>query len=433
MATTPNLAASNPPPPPHARLPRADALTRSGAEPEATPKAEPSAIQPTSEREQIWKNLETLLRNKFHEPDVEAAKVILACASAHRISEYPPVWNMAIAVAGSMKTVILESLDGLPGVHLIDEVTPQTFISGKMDSDGHERKRPASLLHRIGGQGILISADFSTVLTSDQRNRAKVFSQLRRIYDGHLHREFGTDENLDERDWKGRLTFLAGVTPEVDRYHKVFASLGERFIRTRWPRAGGPEAALRAMKQDRQVALDVKAAIHGVMLPILSHPEVASPAFPNSLFNRLASLGEFVALARAYVPRDGKDEIDGEAQPESNTRLPQELSQIGRGWAVLMNRSQVTEEDFRLIRRAAFDSIPPLRCAVLQALMNGEKPHSLGQPSATVDRVLRDLEASGLIRPAATAKNGMGRSKPNRHALTERARALVIAAGEDVQ
>jgi hypothetical protein len=68
-------------------------------------------------------------------------------------------------------------------------------------------------------------------------------------------------------------------------------------------------------------------------------------------------------------------EIDGQAQAESNTRLPQELAQIGRGWAVLMNRSQVTEEDFRLIRRAAFDSIPPLRCAVLQALMNGEKPH----------------------------------------------------------
>jgi hypothetical protein len=78
-----------------------------------------------------------------------------------------------------------------------------------------------------------------------------VFSQLRRIYDGHLHREFGSDENLDERDWKGRLTFLAGVTPEVDRHHKVFSALGDRFIRTRWPRAGGTDAAMMAMQRTR--------------------------------------------------------------------------------------------------------------------------------------------------------------------------------------
>jgi hypothetical protein len=370
----------------------------------------------------MWKDLESLFRSKFHEPDMEAAKVVLACVAAHRISEHPPAWDMAIAPAGSLKTVILESLDGLPDVHLVDEVTPQTFISGKMDSDGHKRTAPASLLHRIGNQGILISADFSTVLTSDQRNRIKVFSQLRRIYDGHLHREFGTDENLEERDWKGRITFLAGVTPEVDRHHKVFAALGDRFIRTRWPRAAGAEAALRAMKQDRQVALDVKTGIHQLMLPILSHSEIPAPEFPDPLLDRVASLSEFVALARAYVPHDRRDEIDGEAQAESNTRLPQELAQIGRGWAVLMNRSQVTDEDFALIRKAAFDSIPPLRRVVLQALIKGEKPHSLGQPASTVNRVLGDLETCGLIS-----------STPKRHALRENARSLLVAAGEGVK
>jgi hypothetical protein len=375
-----------------------------------------------------WKRLENLIRQHFHQPDIEAAKVVLACAAAHLILEYPPAWNMAVAVAGSMKTVILEALDGLPNVYLIDEVTPQTFISGKIDSDRQKRKRPASLLHRIGEQGIVVAADFSTVLTSDPRNRAKVFSQLRRIYDGHFHREFGSDENLDERDWKGRLTFLAGVTPEVDRHHKVFSALGDRFIRTRWPRAGGKDAAMSAMRQDRRVAMDVKTAIHAFMDPIFSRSEVAPPNIPEPLLHRLANLGEFVALVRAYVPRDCRDQIEGPAQAESNTRLPQELAQVGRGWAALMGRAEIDEEDFKVIRRAAFDSLPPSRRSILERVMEGGSPYSDGLPLSTVNRTIADLEACGVLRRYSA---GEGKSNPGpSYLLTDRVKELLALACE---
>jgi hypothetical protein len=375
-----------------------------------------------------WQRLENLLRQHFHQPDIEAAKVVLACAAAHFIVEHPPAWNMAVAVAGSMKTVILESLDGLPNVYLIDEVTPQTFISGKIDSDKQKRKRPASLLHRIGEQGIVVAADFSTVLTSDPRNRAKVFSQLRRIYDGHFHREFGSDENLDERDWKGRLTFLAGVTPEVDRHHKVFSALGDRFIRTRWPRAGGKDAAISAMRQNRRVAVDVKTAVHAFMDPIFNRSEVAPPNVPEPLLDRLANLGEFVALVRAYVPRDHRDQIEGPAQPESNTRLPQELAQVGRGWAALMGRTEVDKDDFRVIRRAAFDSLPPLRRYVVERLAEGGSLYSNGLPSSTVKRTIDDLEACEVIRHRSTGQGNKG-TEPA-YLLTDGVRELLVLACE---
>ena len=401
----------------------------SSALPSALP-SPPTLNCVTRERKQVWQNVEDLFREHFHEPDVEAAKVVLACAAAHRISAFPPVWNMAVAVAGSMKTVILESLDGLDSVYLIDEVTPQAFISGKIDNDGKKRKTPASLLHRIGEQGIVVSADFSTILTSDPRNRAKVFSQLRRIYDGHLRREFGSDENLDEREWKGRLTFMAGVTPEVDRHHKVFSSLGDRFIRTRWPRAGGADAAMRAMRQNREVPQRVKARVHALMSPILMESEVAAPVFPDRLFQRLANLGELIALARAYVPRDRRDDIEGEAQAESNTRLPQELAQVGRGWAALMSRAEVSEEDFKLIRRAAFDSLPPMRRYALDRVAQGMTLQSPDYPPTTVFRATEDLEAIGLIM----VEKKMGRPRAEgRYVLTKKAESLLIGAGEDVR
>ena len=120
---------------------------------------------------------------------------------------------------------MLESLRGLPGVHFVDEVTPKTFISGKVDERDRKRTRPASLLHRIGKDGILVAADFGTY-TSDPKSLGLVLAQQRRIYDGNYSREFGTDEHLEERDWHGRLTVLAGAVPDVDRPLRDFSKDG---------------------------------------------------------------------------------------------------------------------------------------------------------------------------------------------------------------
>ena len=127
-----------------------------------------------ADRLELWKKIETFLVENFHDPDVTATKIIYATAASHRISNYAPAWAIAIAPPGSMKTAALNALDGLPGVHLIDEVTANTFISGKSDEPGQTRTIPASLLHRIGNDGIIIVADFSTVLEMDEKARGKI-------------------------------------------------------------------------------------------------------------------------------------------------------------------------------------------------------------------------------------------------------------------
>lgn len=145
-----------------------------------TPSIKPIPRQTPEVRAELWQKVENILVHNYQNPELEAVKVILASVAAHRISEFPPSWPMAIAPAGSMKTEILKTLDGLPSVYFLDEVTPNTFISGKIDAPGKERTTPASLLHRIGDNGILVSADFSTFLEMDERNRGKILSQLRR-------------------------------------------------------------------------------------------------------------------------------------------------------------------------------------------------------------------------------------------------------------
>ena len=80
---------------------------------------------------------------------------------------------MLVAPPGSLKTELLNALDGLPTLHMIDSVTPQTFISGQLDDPGKVKQGSPSLLIRIGPSGTIVYPDFSTVLAmnSDKRRR----------------------------------------------------------------------------------------------------------------------------------------------------------------------------------------------------------------------------------------------------------------------
>jgi hypothetical protein len=243
---------------------------------------------------------------------------------------------------------------------------------------------------------VLIAADFST-FTSNPKTLPVILAQLRRIYDGHFSREFGTDENMDERAWHGRLTVFAAAVPDIDGHYSLFQKLGERFVRVRLPRAGGVETGLQAMKHTGAVGAELRAAVHALMLPILSIPQEA-PTMPAEIESKIAHMSEFIALARTYIERDGYSrKATGVPAPEGNTRLPQELCQIARGSVLLDGRSEVNDEDYRLVCRVALDSLPPARIAVLKALLDSRSPFSLGLPKATIERAIEDLELSGVL------------------------------------
>ena len=206
-----------------------------------------------------------------------------------------------------MKTDLLESMRGLPSAHFIDEVTKDTFLSGKVDDPKKGRRiKSASLLHRIGNDGSVISANFSTFSSNEEKNLSAILSQLRRIYDGNYCHEFGTDEHLDERTWSGRLTLLAGATPAIDRHFAVFQLLGERFLRVRWPRVGGVSAAVKAMSHRRELLPEFRQIVRPLLLPILERDSIPAPHIPDDLQVRIGSVSEIAALARAYVHRDSQ-------------------------------------------------------------------------------------------------------------------------------
>jgi hypothetical protein len=350
-----------------------------------------------------WRKVKTVLLTHYHKPQIAGARSLFSAVAAHRLKGQP-VWPMMVAPPGSIKTELVESLDGVPGVHFVDTVTPHTFISGQIEDHkkpgNQEPKAPASLLHRIGPDGILVCPDFSTVISMNADHRGSVLADLRRIYDGRLCKEFGTAEKLQERKWEGRITFIAAATPDVDMHYAIFTTLGERFVMVRWHRPGGIEAALKAMNQDRQAAKQaLREAVHGLLKSI----GAVEPELPRKIQKQIAALSEFAVRARTHVPRDGyRKDIIYVPEPEASTRLSQELAQLVKGSALLSGRSCATQKDYAVARRAGFDCIPAMRAKVLEILIAGGDISSVDMPRSTKSYAVQDLRCQELL-----AENGL--------------------------
>lgn len=338
--------------------------------------------------EELWAEVERVILTHYSSPDLDAARALYGSIAAHRI-EGPPVWPMLVAPPGSMKTELLNALRDVPSVHMVDVVTPQTFISGQIITGG---KGKPSLLHRIGKSGILIAPDFSTVLAMKIDHRASVLADLRRIYDGQLRKEFGTVDDPLLHTWEGRITFVAAVTPAVDRHYGLFQALGDRFIMIRWPRAGGIQAALAAMNQNQEAA---RKELKKAVTKLFCSARDVKPEIPKAIQVNIAALTEIIVRARTHIDRDTNKKVVDVPEPESATRLAQEFAQLAKGSAYLVNRSIVDDRDFAIVRRVAFDSIPPNRRKVLDATIAGEEPD--GIPLATLHYTLEDLSLLGLM------------------------------------
>jgi hypothetical protein len=373
----------------------------------------------TAQRER-WSEVESILKSNFQTPDLEAFKVLLGSVAAHRILDYKQAWLMLIAPPGSIKTVLLEALEGLTNFRTIDSLSPNTFISGKMRDPMLEKldylkrgrdtfkdkkakkESSSSLLHRIGKDGLIAIPDFSTILSMHETKRNDIFAQMRRIYDGELCREFGTDENLAEREWKGRITILAAVTSEVDHHHKMFSALGDRFLRVRWVRAAGLEAMQYARRQRQELKSRLHDAVQHLLAPIFAVTKVEAPDLPDELADRIGLLTESVCWARTHVHRE-QGEITDDPEAESNTRLPQQLCQVARGWTALMGETVVGEEGFDLACRTAIDCVPPNRVRMLKAIAADEALRDEFS-TGSIDRVTADLRALGLLSITDTSK-----------------------------
>ncbi len=335
--------------------------------------------------------------------------VLAGAFLAHRLGG-EPVWLLIVAPPGGTKSEGLRTLYDYEGVYPLSELTSHTFASGLDTPSGD-----ASLLSRLSDE-ILIFKDFTTVLEMFRDERQAILAQMREIYDGRFDKAWGTGRELH---WQGRLGFIAGVTPIIDRHQSVLSVLGERFVLFRLEvpdRVLLAEKALAGASQEAAMRHELAEAMHGFLNARGSAPPAVTPAVTSSI----AIVADFVTRARSGVIRDGyRRELEYAPEPEAPTRLAKVLLGLASGIALAYDSSEITGRELALVLRVALDCLPVIRRRVIAALVEDAITDDGATLSTTViagaaqfsatsiRRSLEELQALGIV---TCRKTGAGKA-----------------------
>jgi hypothetical protein len=343
------------------------------------------------------------LHRKFEEhlylPDLGAVDVAAATVVAHRQGG-DPLWMFYVSPPSAGKTEIVNSVGGCPEVYRLSSLTGQTFVSGF-------KGRSSSLLNRLddAGKSFLTLKDFGTVLSLHRDARGEIIGALREIYDGEYSKDFGNGQSVS---WTGRLGFLAGVTPVIDRHHQVLAVLGQRFLMLRLPPEDRDVITARALAM-RGRESQIRAELREAMTSFIGGIDPTQGELAPDVLSEIVRVSRYATQGRTGVERDGYSrEIVVVPELEVPTRFAKAVASLA---SALMSMGYTEAAALETVARVGRDSIPPVRVLVLGQLIDVETvttadiSNATDLPISTVRLVAEDLTAIGLM-----ARQGEGNS-----------------------
>lgn len=337
--------------------------------------AEHSPLEWQQARMDAYRKLEAHLQRNYHSPDLDAVKIVTAAAAAHFLwPDRLPVWLFVMGASGTGKTSLVGSLlSGFPHYHSLSNLTPHTLLSGL--SMG--KKKELGLLQRLGSQIIFWISDLSSITQMREDGRAEVMAQLREIYDGEIHKDYGTGKR---EDWVGKATVIAGCTPSIERIWSLGKELGERFLIVRWRHGDLDELAVAAtqIRNERSMRAEtahlVKEWVGDVQALRRTAPLMSTEQVRTWGLDRLATT---VSHLRVGIIRDRADKssshITDIGHAEGPGRIINTLTLVASAHAALMGRSELAEEDLALARRIARETIPGPRATVISAIAGSDR------------------------------------------------------------
>jgi len=101
--------------------------------------------------------------------DTSIIDVASASQIANRLKLGDPVWLLIIGASSGGKSQILRpiALADRKFVHLVDDLTPNSFLSGAKSNAGE-----VSLLKRVGVHGIMVISDFTVIMSKGEEAKS---------------------------------------------------------------------------------------------------------------------------------------------------------------------------------------------------------------------------------------------------------------------
>jgi len=329
-------------------------------------------------------------------PDLNVVDVTLAVVLANQ-GPGDPVWLMFIGPSSSAKSEILRALpvgDGNSCV-FISSLTAKTLISGHKDAGG-------GLLFRVSSGQTLVMSDFGQVLSLHPNDKAQVLQRLREVHDGYTRADYGN--RADPLKWRGKLGFLCGATPAIERYTSVGAELGDRFLYyavTVLDRENQGVSALKITGQEQQMREELAEAFAEALAAALNPTAVELSLEARDVIVHLADL---TTMLRTPVGRNRYDKtIQYIPQAEGPARFAKELALLAKALAAVRGKTAVTADEYPVLAHIALSSIPSKRVQVFAALCElGEGSTkrvalAANMPTTSTGYILEDLQLLGAV------------------------------------
>lgn len=367
----------------------------------------------------------------IHLEDAFVMDVVLGWVAANSL-EGDAVNFYLIGPPSCGKTEILRSLNDHPKIYPLSSLTPQTLVSGFKDEKLNPQK---SLLIKLQQMGVtmVVLKDFTTVLELRSEARQEILSQVREIADGYYRKTFGTGEEVS---WSGKLAFLAGVTPVIDRHHSIHQVLGERFLYYRMIQ-GDPiavaEMAQRFAGKESQMRNELKVVVKE-FVDQFRDKKAEDLSIGVEINGRLTALACFVAVARTGVSRDRYTQaLDYHPEPEGPSRLMKQFFSLSCGITIAQGKKEIDEGVYQIMKKVGRDCLPSSRNQILENMWGlgirggiWETTKKIGEslryPVTTVKIQLEDLMVLGLIDQD---NSGGGTTAPYAWKLSDRCCELI--------
>ena len=334
--------------------------------------------------------------------------VILGTMVANRF-QGDPVWLFIVGPPGSIKTEILRTLSEWRESYMLSTLTASTLISGYVSRSGED----PSLLPKLNGL-VLIIKDFTAILDLPREARQQILGDLRDAYDGQMAKAFGSEAGT--RSYVSKFGLLAAVTPAIDRQWAVAQQLGERFLKMRIPATdtrGRIQRALANSGREDRMREALSAAMEGVLLGCDVGEESAIKV-SAVILDSLIDLADCLAVLRSAVSRDGYSKVvEYTPEPEVGTRLVKQFTKLARGIAAVRAKTCVEDEEFRLVRRIARETLPSKRCALVRMMYNlcdrgflstQAIADAMDFPTESIKLALEDLHLLGVVDRQGTGR-----------------------------
>jgi hypothetical protein len=350
-------------------------------------------------------------------PDTTPVYAALGTVAANQL-EGAPVWTLFVGPPGSGKTETLNALLTLPDVYATAVLSEAALLSGTPRKD-RAKEAKGGLLRELGEFGVILCKDFGSLLSMRQDALGPVLAALREIYDGAWTRYVGSEGGL-ALSWKGKAGLVGGCTPSIDRRHGVIAAMGDRFLLFRMPLTDPEHQAAASLahpgEREAEMRRELGASVAALFAGELDHENVG---LIGEELEELVALSTLVARCRSGVERDRHSrEIELVPDPEAPARLAKTLERLLAGLVALGVEREIA---WQVVRKAALDSMPALRRAVMDMLVreSSEIPtttvaEAVQHPTSTTRRALEDLTAHSVV-----VRHSQGQGKADKWEASE--------------